>query len=105
MTFSEHQPCEPAPSGGVYEELNVFGRPSGRVAVVAKDEEFPAAARGFTWRALAEHSVAELRARATEYRRMAQTARTATVMESLHKLAKRFDALAEQREREEPDQS
>jgi hypothetical protein len=105
MAFSEHRPGEPASDSGAYEELNVFGTPTGRVEVVAKDEELPDAARGFSWRPLSEHSVAELRARAAEYRRMAQTARTATVGDSLIKLAERFDALANQREREERDRS
>jgi len=103
MALSEHQPGEPAPNAGAYEELNVFGTPTGKVAVVSKDEEFPAAARGFTWRHLGEQSPAELRARAAEYRRMAQTAKTAAVMDSLLKLAERFDALAGQREQEERD--
>ena len=105
MAFSDYQPGEPAPCSGVYEELNVFGSPTGRVAVVAKDEEFPAAGRGFTWRPLANHSVAELRARAAEYRLLAQTARTASVMDSLRKLAERFDALADQREQKDAGQS
>ena len=105
MAFTEHQPGEPAPSSGAYEELNVFGTPTGKIAVVAKDEKLPAAARGFTWRPLTEHSPAELRARAAEYRRIAQTARTAAVMDSLRKLAERFDALADQQEQQEPGQS
>ena len=105
MAFTDHVPGEPAPRAGVYEELNVFGTPTGRLAVVAKDEEFPDAARGFTWRPLAEHSVAELRALAAKYRRMAQTARTATVRDRLGKLAERFDALADRREREETGRS
>jgi hypothetical protein len=99
MAFCEHQPGEPAPCSGAYEELNVFGTATGRVAVVAKDEALPSAARGFSWRPLSERSSAELRARAAEYRRMAATARTETVMESLRQLAERFDALADQRER------
>jgi hypothetical protein len=105
MTLSEHDPGARATETGAYEELNVFGRPTGRTAVVAKDEEFPDAARGFSWRALAEHSVAELRARAAEYRRTAETARTGTVMDSSRKIAARFDALADQREQEERDRA
>jgi hypothetical protein len=101
MALGEYQPSDRAPDTGAYEELNVFGRPTGRAAVVAKDEEFPAAARGFTWRWLSDHSPGELRRRAAEYRQMAQTARTATVMESLKNLAERFDALADRRELEE----
>ncbi|HTV27167.1 MAG TPA: hypothetical protein VMF32_05255, partial [Xanthobacteraceae bacterium] len=93
MALIEHQSGDPAPNSGEYEELNVFGTPTGRIAVVAKDEKLPAAGRGFTWRSLAEHTVAELRERAAEYRCMAETAMTATVQDSLHKLAKQFDAL------------
>jgi len=100
MAFSDHYPGEVAPRSGVYEELNVFGTRTGRVVVVAKDEEFPAAARGFSWRPLSERSVAELRARAAEYRRLAETARTATVMDGLRKVAERIDAIADQRERD-----
>ena len=101
MASSEYQPGEPAPSAAAYEELNIFGTPTGRIAVLAKDETFPPAARGFRWRPLSDHSVAELRARAAEYRRMAQTARTPNAMDSLRRLAERFDAMADQREREE----
>ena len=109
MTDAEYQPGDPAPETGPYEELNVFGRPTGRIVALEKNEEFPTAARAFTWRPLSDYPVPELRARAVEYRRMAATARTATVMESLKKLAVRFDALADrrerEREREEPEQS
>jgi hypothetical protein len=99
MALFEHQPGGPAPGTGEYEELNVFGTPTGRVAVVDKDEELPEAARGFSWRALGDRPVAEIRANAAEYRRMAETARTPGVRESLRKLAERFDRLANQRER------
>jgi hypothetical protein len=99
MALYEYQPGGRAPSAGEYEELNVFGTPTGRVAVMEKDEELPYAARGFSWRALGDRSVAEIRASAAEYRRMAKTARTAGVGDSLRKLAGRFDRLADQRER------
>jgi hypothetical protein len=49
------------------------------------------------WRPQAQRSVAELRARATEYRRMAATATTEQVMRALHALAYPFDKLADQR--------
>ena len=101
MTDTEYQPGDRAPEAGAYEELNVLGRPTGRIVAVDKDEEFPTAARAFTWRPLADYPVPELRARAAEYRRMATSARTATVMESLKKLAVRFEALAERRARGE----
>jgi hypothetical protein len=54
----------------------------------------------FTRRPLAEHPVAELRARADDYRLMAMTARTEVVRASLLRLAGRFDALADHKERE-----
>ena len=101
MALPEHQPGDPAPRAGDYEALNVFGTPTGQIATVAKDEKLPAAPRGFTWRPLGEHSAAELRQRAAEYRHMADTARTAQAMEGLRKLAERFDALADRREREQ----
>jgi adenylosuccinate lyase len=54
----------------------------------------------FTKRPLAEQPVAELRARADDYRLMAMTARTEVVRASLLRLAARFDALADRKERE-----
>jgi hypothetical protein len=105
MAFTEYQPGDRPPGPGEYEELNVFGSPTGRIAAVAKDEELPAAPRGFTWRPLAEQSIDELRVRAAEYRRMARTATTASVRDSLHKVAERFDSLANRRESGEPKQS
>jgi hypothetical protein len=101
MTPDEHQPGEPAPLPGHYEELNIFGTPTGRIAMVGAGDNLPDAPRGFVWRSLSIRAPGELRARAEEYRRMADTARTATVAESLRKLAGRFDALAGQREAEE----
>ena len=99
MALSEHQPGERAPGPGEYEDLNVFGTPTGRISVVEKDEGLPAAARGFSWRPLGDRPVAEIRASAAEYRLMAGTARTAGVRDSLRRLAERFDSLADQRER------
>jgi hypothetical protein len=100
MSHDNFQAGTPAPYAGVYEELNVFGRPSGRVTVMDSGEAFPATPRGFTWRPLAEQSIPELRARAAQYRQMADSARTAIVADSLRKLADRFDRLADQREQD-----
>ena len=50
-------------------------------------------------RPISEQSVAELRARVLEYRRMAGTASTRQVADSLRRLADRFDAEADKRER------
>jgi len=47
---------------------------------------------------LSERPIAELRAQAAEYRRMAATARHLETQGSLLKLADRMDALADQRE-------
>ena len=105
MTFTEFQPGDRAPGSGEYEELNVFGSPTGRVAAVVKDEELPTAPRGFTWRPLAELSIDELRARAADYRRMAGTATVASVRASLHRVAERLDSLADRRKGGEPEQS
>jgi len=99
MALSEHQPGERAPGNGEYAELNVFGTPTGRVATVKQAEQLPAAARGFSWRPLSELSVDEIGANAAEYRRLADTAITVGVRESLRKLAERLDSLADQRAR------
>ena len=101
MAPSAYQPGKPAPRAGQYEELNVFGSPTGRMALMAEGDQLPPAPRGFTWRPLAERSVAELRQEAARYRRMAQTATTNEVMEALRNIADRLEALADQREREE----
>jgi hypothetical protein len=42
------------PATGHYEELNVFGSPTGRVEQVPEGERLPSAPRGFTWRRIAE---------------------------------------------------
>ena len=97
----EVQPGDEAPTTGVYEQLNVFGTPTGEVVVAAIGEKMPAAARGFAWRKLADQLPADLRVRANEYRQMADTARMQSVMDSLHRLADRFDRLADLREWEQ----
>ncbi len=48
---------------------------------------------------LSQRSAVELRAQAAEYRRMAESAHTTGAFESLLRLADRFDALAERRDR------
>ena len=42
-------PNHPAPEAGDYEELNIFGTPTGKVATVAEGEPVPAAPLGYTW--------------------------------------------------------
>lgn len=100
MGASERQPGAPAPESGLYEELNIFGTPTGRTAALDAGQTLPPSPRCFTWRPLTTYPPHQLRARAEEYRRLAATARTQAVAESLADLAARFDALAEQRARE-----
>ena len=64
----------------------------------SKRKLFPPLQLEFTWRALSEQSVPELRAKAANYRAMAATATTAEVMTALRKLAERLETLADQRE-------
>lgn len=78
----------------------MFGAPTGNTVFVLEGEKLPAAPRGFTWRPLADRSVAELRTRAERYRAMAATATAQQVADSLQRLAGRFDELAARRERE-----
>ncbi len=49
------------------------------------------------WRPLSEQSADELLARAAKYRSMAETASTQEVMDSLRRLADRFEAKAAER--------
>ena len=46
----EHQPGTQAPATGRYEQLNIFGTPTGVVEHVREGERLPDAPRGFTWR-------------------------------------------------------
>ncbi len=48
--MSEHNPGELVLVMGHYEELNVFGSPTGRRTTLVKGDRMPAAPRGFTWR-------------------------------------------------------
>jgi hypothetical protein len=50
----EHQPGTHAPATGHYEELNVFGTPTGKVEHVREDERLPHGPRGFAWRQIVE---------------------------------------------------
>jgi hypothetical protein len=50
MEPHKHRPGEPAFRSGQYEELNVFGSRTGRMAHVEEGKELPGAPRGFTWR-------------------------------------------------------
>lgn len=101
MPIDDYHPLSRAPHTGPFEELNIFGVPTGIVAFVTKGEPLPGAPRGFMWRPLGGLSVAELRQRAEQYRSMAATARTTQALEGLLRLAERFEVLADQRERGE----
>jgi hypothetical protein len=46
----ELQPGDRSPVTAHYEELNVFGSPTGTVVQVREVERLPSAPRGFTWR-------------------------------------------------------
>jgi hypothetical protein len=50
----EHEPGTHAPATGHYEELNVFGTPTGRVEHVQEGERLPHGPRGFAWRRVEE---------------------------------------------------
>ena len=50
----EHEPGTLAPATGHYEELNVFGTPTGRVEHLPEGEWLPHGPRGFTWRRVEE---------------------------------------------------
>jgi hypothetical protein len=101
MAHSEAYPGEPAPGSGPYEELNVFGTPTGKTIFVLEGEELPSTPRGFSWRSLADRSAVELRNRAARFRAMADTASDPQTMNSLRKLAEQFQALANEREQQE----
>jgi hypothetical protein len=45
----EYIPGDPASAMGVYEQLNIVGRPVGVRCTLAKGQPFPAAPRGHTW--------------------------------------------------------
>ena len=96
MDVSEHQPGDLAPVAGAYEELNIFGSPTGSAAILQQGERIPLSPRGFTWRLLSDLPQDVLRARAAAYRGQADAAATAGAAARLRALAERFDALADQ---------
>jgi hypothetical protein len=55
---SEHAPGETAPVAGTYEQLNIFGRPTGIRVSVAHGHPLPAAPVGHNW-SLAEEGRAD----------------------------------------------
>jgi hypothetical protein len=54
-TGREYPPGMRAPSGGVYEQRNVLGSPTGARITVVRGEVLPATPRGFTWSLVEAH--------------------------------------------------
>jgi hypothetical protein len=50
MPVPEYPPGARVSVGGVYEQCNVLGAPTGEQVAMAPGESLPAAPRGFTWR-------------------------------------------------------
>jgi hypothetical protein len=50
----EHRPGAHVAATGRYEELNIFGTPTGRVEHVRQGERLPRGPLGFTWRPVKE---------------------------------------------------
>jgi hypothetical protein len=90
----EHVLGELVSQTGNYEQLNVFGTPTGKTIHVQRGEHLPAAPHGFTWRRTAQ----QLRERAAAYRGMAATAATAQIGDEFIHLAERLERLAAQRD-------
>jgi hypothetical protein len=51
----DYLPEMPAPTGGIYEQYNVLGSPTGEQVSVVRGEPLPRAPRGFTWRVVEVH--------------------------------------------------
>jgi hypothetical protein len=51
---NEHQPGTHAPITGYFEELNIFGSPTGKVVHVQAGERLPHAPLRFSWRHIIE---------------------------------------------------
>jgi hypothetical protein len=52
----EHQPGDRAPATAHYEELDVFGSPTGAVVHVREGDTLPGAPRSFMWRRIRRES-------------------------------------------------
>ena len=61
MHDQEYRPGAPAPSTGHYEELNVFGNPTGKSVHADEGSTLPAAPRGFSWRLVGRDGLVEPR--------------------------------------------
>lgn len=53
----EHAPGETAPAAGTYEQLNIFGRPTGIRVNVAHGHPLPPAPRGHSWMLFEEDGI------------------------------------------------
>lgn len=78
-----------------------YVRLCGRAELLRNTSDRPHNARVSRYRPLSERSAAELHAQAKAYRSMAEDARTVPARVGLEALARRFAALAAQRERQE----
>jgi hypothetical protein len=109
----EYQPGEPAPASGEYEQHRVLGSATGVRAAVLAGQRLPPAPRGFTWVMVDYRGVApsrlwrwqpsqptahQMRAEATAYRQLAETAATVSAKNELLALAAGFAAFAAQLE-------
>jgi len=54
MKATEHLPGEPASRTGEYQELNIFGAPTGWSVYAETGKPLPQLPRGFTWRHVPE---------------------------------------------------
>jgi hypothetical protein len=52
----EHAPGEAAPAAGIYEQLNIFGRPTGIRVTLARQHPLPGAPLGHNWTLVEEHT-------------------------------------------------
>ncbi len=77
---------------------SMSGTAAGRLIIVVQGKDSPPEPREFNWRPLAQRSAAELRERAREYRCMAATTPAANTQEALLGLARRLDALADEKD-------
>jgi hypothetical protein len=52
----EHSPGEATPAAGIYEQLNIFGRPNGIRVTSMEKHPFPKAPVGHSWTLVEEDS-------------------------------------------------
>jgi hypothetical protein len=94
MAHDDLRPLSPAPRGGLFEEINLFGAPTGVMTRVNRGEALPGAPRGFTWRPLPDVPREELLRRAESVREMANRLEISRAREALFRLATGLEGLA-----------